>query len=87
MDHPHSYTRLFAASSVAAAWDVLDTLWRHGPSWQLVPPLLLGVATLIGAVKAYQDGAQARRHAEERHQLELAALKRRKYDPLLTDQA
>lgn len=80
MDHTH--TRLFAANAAGAGWWIIDSLCRYGPSWQLVPPLLLACASAIGAVKSYQDAAQARRHAEERHQIELAAMKRRAYDPL-----
>lgn len=72
----NSHCRLFAANAAGSTWWVADAFWRYGPSWQLVPPIMLAIASLVGAVRTYQDGAQARRHAEERHRLEMAALQR-----------
>jgi hypothetical protein len=71
-----SQTGLFATNAAAAGWWVLDLLYRHGPSWELVPPILIGTASVIGAVKSWTDSAQQRRHREELHRLELE--KRRK---------
>lgn len=75
--HPHDAhqtTSLFATSAAGAGWWLLDQLYQHGPSWQLIPPLFIGAASLLGAVRSSLDGAQQRRHAEERHRAELAAL-------------
>jgi len=75
-DVPHQ-TGLFATSSVGALWWVADVLYRHGPTWSVVPPILIGVASLLGAIRGYQNDCQARRHAEERHRAALASLKAR----------
>lgn len=83
MEHTTHHTQLFAANAAGAGWWVFDALYRYGPSWQLVPPILIGLASVMGAVRSYQDGAQARRHADEKHRAELdRAAKRRRYDPL-----
>jgi hypothetical protein len=68
-------TGLFATMNLAALWDLAATLSRHGPSWELVPPLVLAVAALIGAVRSYLDGAQARRIALDEHRAKLGCLR------------
>lgn len=68
---PHQ-TGLFATSSLGSFWWVADVLYRHGPTWSVVPPILIGCASLIGAIRGYQNDRQARRHAEERHRAEMA---------------
>jgi hypothetical protein len=70
-------TGLFATNAAASSWWVVDLLCRHGPSWQIVPPTLIGLASFVGAIKSYQNDRQARRHAEDRHRLELEAQRRR----------
>jgi hypothetical protein len=70
--HDHHQTSLFATSAAGCCWWLVDQLVQHGPSWQLIPPLLIGSASLLGAVRSTLDGAQARRHAEERHRAALA---------------
>jgi hypothetical protein len=90
MDHTTHQTRLFAGNAAGAGWWLFDALYRYGPSWQLVPPILIALASVMGAVRSYQDGAQARRHAEEKHQEEIEQYrqrleqvrKRMRYDPL-----
>lgn len=82
MDAHMTNCRLFAAATGASVWQFINELAAHGPSWSLVPPIVLSVATVIGAVKNYLDGAQARRHADERHRAEMEALKRRAFDPM-----
>ena len=72
MDARHP-TTLFATSAASAGAWLLDSLYRYGPSWSLVPPILLALASVLGAVRSYQDGAQARRHADARLRAELAA--------------
>lgn len=82
MEGHSTHFRLFATNVGGSVWWLLDALYRHGPSWQLVPPIVLAIASLVGAVRAYQDGAQARRHADEKHRAELEAMKRQVFDPL-----
>lgn len=69
-------TRLFSVICVGEVWQLAAELLRHGPSWESVPPLLLALAALIGAVRNYLDGAQARRHAEDEHRAKLGCLRR-----------
>ncbi len=76
MNHHRTTTGLFATMNVAALWDFMVELSRHGPSWELVPPLVLATAALIGAVRSYLDGAQARRIALEEHRAKLGCLRR-----------
>jgi hypothetical protein len=71
---PHdvsNQTGLFAANAAAAGWWVVNLVARHGPSWEAVPPILIGAASLIGAVKSWQNDQQLRRHREELHRLEI----------------
>lgn len=72
----HNPTGLFAANAAGALWWLGDQLLRHGPSWELIPPLLLATAALLGAVRSYLDGAQARRIALEEHHAKLGCLRR-----------
>lgn len=76
MNDPHNHARFFAANVGGSLWWVADQLYRHGPRWELVPPLLLATASLIGSLKLWLDGSMARRHADEMHRAQLAALKR-----------
>jgi hypothetical protein len=66
-------TSLFATSAAGAVWWTVDVLYRLGPSWSVVPPILIGAASLIGAIGGYQNDRQKRRHAEERHRAAMAA--------------
>lgn len=68
-------TQVHTATALGSVWWVLDALYRHGPSWQLVPPILIGFVGLIGASKGWLNDAQARRHAEDLHRARLAALR------------
>jgi hypothetical protein len=69
-------TGLFASSSLGSFWWVADVLYRHGPTWSVVPPILIGLATLVGAVRGYQNDRQVRKHAEERHRAEMAEVRK-----------
>lgn len=68
---PH--TGHFVASCVGSIWWAADQLARHGPRWELVPPTVLALASLLGALRSWSDGRQARRHAEELHRQKLLA--------------
>jgi len=74
MNNTNPQVRVFAAQAAGAVWWTLDQLLRYGPRWELVPPLLMGAASLLGALKVWLDGAQARRHAEEKHQREMSCI-------------
>ena len=76
--HTHNpmYFRVFAANAGGATLQFLSELLRHGPSWELVPSLLMGLASVIGATKIWLDSAQQRRHAEEEHRAKLGCLRR-----------
>lgn len=73
MDHEHSHpgTGHLLAYAGGSLWWVVDQLWRHGPGWSVVPPLCFGVAALAGALRAFLNDRQARRHAEELHRAKL----------------
>jgi hypothetical protein len=75
--HDHNPTsKLFAVHAGGALWWIVDQLSRHGPSWELVPPILFAVAAVIGAGRNWLDGAQARRLAEAEHTAKLTLLSR-----------
>lgn len=74
--HHNWATKLFAANAAGSLWWFADQFLRHGPSWELVPPLGFALAAVIAAARNWLDGAQARRHAEEAHRLKLACLAR-----------
>lgn len=66
-------TNLFAANTLASIWWAADILYRHGPSWSILPPILIGITGLIGALRSYQNDRQQRRHKEDIHRAEMAA--------------
>lgn len=81
LDH-NPTPRLLAVHAGGALWWIVDQLLRHGPSWELIPPILFGTAAVIGAVKNWLDGAQARRIALEEHRAKLGCLRRPPTGPL-----
>jgi hypothetical protein len=66
-------TGLFATNALGSFWWVCDLLYRNGPSWSLLPPSLIGVASVVGAVRGFLNDRQARRHKEEEHRARMAA--------------
>ena len=64
-------TSIFASNAAASAWWTGDLLYRHGPSWQLVPPILIGTASLLGALRGYANDRQMRKHRDELHRIEI----------------
>lgn len=60
-------TGLFSTIASAGVWDVFAVLYQHGPSWELVPPLLIAVAGLVGAVNSFRE-SEHRRHMERARQ-------------------
>lgn len=75
MSH-HHHVELFATSTLfTTVWWSLDVLVKHGPGWELVPPLVGALASLGFAVNAVLTGRQARRHAEERQLLTVGSPK------------
>jgi hypothetical protein len=73
MNHPQTTT--FVGTATASAWWMVDALMRHGPGWQLMPPLLIGMASVIGATRGMLNDLAANRRADELHRIELARLK------------
>lgn len=71
----HPQTTTFATSAGASIWWLVDAIMRHGPGWQLVPPLLIGMTSLIGATRGLVNDLAANRRAYELHRTELARLK------------
>lgn len=64
---PHAVVGIFGTSAGGAIWWVMDELHRHGPSWSLVPPILLALASLVGAAHTFAEGRHRRRlEAEDR---------------------
>ena len=70
-------TNLFAANTLGSVWWMADILYRNGPSWAVLPPILIGATGLVGALRGYQNDRQSRRHKEEIHQSDMAARWRR----------
>jgi hypothetical protein len=71
MDHHHHNGPVFAANAAGAFWWFVDQLCRYGPSWSLVPPLLIAVASVIGATTNALNARQARRLEREKHEVEV----------------
>lgn len=61
---------LAMASGSLGAW-TLQQLVVHGPKWENVTPMLIGISTLIGAIASYQNHRQIRKHADEKHRLSM----------------
>ena len=68
----HTDVKFHAASISASIWLFGQELLRHGPTWDLLPSILLASSTFVIAVRGYLDAAQARRHREEKHRAEIA---------------
>lgn len=70
---------LYATGTMAGAslWGVVSAILEHGPDWRTLPPLLLGLASLVTAVSAYQQRRQEMRHRDEEHLLKIEAERRR----------
>jgi hypothetical protein len=86
-------TGLFASSALGAFWWIGDLLYRHGPSWSILPPTLIGIASVVGAARGYANDRQARqqraandeqerRHKEERHKADMV---RRLSEPAVSE--
>lgn len=60
---------LAMASGSLGAWTV-QQLIVHGPKWENVTPMLIGISTLISAIASYQNHRQVRLHAGERRKEE-----------------
>lgn len=63
--------RVHVLTLVASIGWTVDHLRQYAPSWSLVPPILIALTGLIGAINSYRSGMQERRHAEELHRLRL----------------
>ena len=73
MNVPHE-TGVPVVLATGAGWWIVNSLYQHGPSWELCPPILFGCAAVIGAAKSWKNDAQKRRHEDERHRLEMTLL-------------
>ena len=82
MHDPSHSTGLFATNAAAASWWAVDLLYRHGPDWQVLPPLLIAAASLVGAVRGFANDRQSRRHKEERHRIEIQEHARKRREQL-----
>lgn len=63
--------RLHFLTAITSIGWTIDHLRQYAPSWSLVPPLLIALTGLIGALNSYRTGMQDRRHKEELHRLQL----------------
>lgn len=68
-------TGIFATNALGSLWWVCDLLYRHGPSWSILPPTLIGFASVVGAIRGFLNDRQARRHREEEHQARMSSHK------------
>lgn len=81
--HLHGDATVYATTSLASVWWTALQWLTAGWNWSLMPPLLLAIAAMIGAIRAWRtdaetwrDRAQERRHRDERHALELERLRK-----------
>jgi len=88
MNQHHANTGLLASSTALAGSSVgwaFQQLYLHGPSWELVAPILAALAALITAyassrktlatvLQEREKHAQQLRHEEELHQARLAQI-------------
>jgi hypothetical protein len=67
MSQTHHEIHITAMSFGGAFTWIGHQLWLHGPSWDVVPPLLFGAAAILGHVRGIvRDGAAARAAEQER---------------------
>jgi asparagine N-glycosylation enzyme membrane subunit Stt3 len=59
--HQDHTLHAFATSTAGAAWWLVEQAYQHGPSWSLVPPILFGVASVVGAANAAINDRHKRR--------------------------
>lgn len=82
LQHVNGDQVLFGTTTGAGFWYFVRDVLAYGPSWSAVPPLLLALGGVIGAIRAWRterenwlDRDQERRHKEELHQVELGRLR------------
>ena len=73
----HALSVVHGSTAGGALWWIIDQLVKHGPSWSLVPPILMGSAACVGAYWSGKRSAQELRHQEDIHILNLEAERRR----------
>lgn len=84
--HAQTQTALFGSISLGSGWQILISLRSHAPSWELVPPLLVGLIGLVGALNTAVNDWHRRRQERARLDAELsqaaldAATRRRAMD-------
>jgi|GEM_PF-5976595 len=69
--HEHSHSGLFGSISLVSLWQVITELLKHGPSWELIPPILGGLIGLIGVCNIALNDREKRRQARAKFDAEL----------------
>lgn len=67
----HQAQALFASTSFCTLWGSGIWVFRHGFTWEVLPGILIGLASAIQASRGWLNDKQVRRHKEEIHQVEL----------------
>ncbi len=63
--HHETNAGLFGTMSIGSFISFFQGLYAYGPSWAVLPPLIVGLAGLVGAVNALREG-EHRRDMERR---------------------
>jgi hypothetical protein len=67
------YHRSAFVLAFGQAFAVAREVARHGPSWEIMPGLLSGLAALVMAVLAWRRFDLDRKHSEELHAIKVRA--------------
>lgn len=59
--HESSHSGLFGSVSLVSLWQVFMELLKHGPSWEVIPPLLGSIIGLIGVINIALNDRERRR--------------------------
>jgi hypothetical protein len=73
VNYENSMLATSTTTTLGGTWWFLDQLLSHGPSWNLIPPLIFGTAALISAICTATKIRQDLRHKEELHAIAVMA--------------
>ncbi|WP_422929184.1 hypothetical protein [Singulisphaera sp. PoT] len=76
MPMSHQVQTLFASTSFCSLWGAGVWVVHWGLTWEVIPPILIGLASAIQATRGFLNDQQVRRHKEALHQAELERLRK-----------